>query len=205
MPTDIEWPAIALRLALTAIPSTVIGINRGELDRPVGLRRTMLVALAAAISVIQEIFFCRALKNRATRFYIDQEHRGELVFAFEPPLPSSSGLHRDSAALDNKGQTCTLQYEFRWHAAQSVQKALDLVHELGGSPGVIKIQSRAIGRPQHKRPTSRGCSGFRRCRVFLAGDLVLPDWRGLPDPLNLRPNLIPRARQQRRQPDATEA
>jgi len=53
MPTDIEWPAIALRLALTAIASAVIGINRGELDRPVGLRTTMLVALAAAISMIQ--------------------------------------------------------------------------------------------------------------------------------------------------------
>jgi putative Mg2+ transporter-C (MgtC) family protein len=53
MPTDLEWPAIALRLALTAIASAAIGINRGELDRPVGLRTTMLVALAAAISMIQ--------------------------------------------------------------------------------------------------------------------------------------------------------
>jgi putative Mg2+ transporter-C (MgtC) family protein len=51
--TDIEWPAIAVRLALTVIASAVIGVNRGELDRPVGLRTTMLVALAAAISMIQ--------------------------------------------------------------------------------------------------------------------------------------------------------
>ena len=53
MPTDIEWPAIALRVALTAIASAVIGINRDELDRPVGLRTTMLVAIAAAISMGQ--------------------------------------------------------------------------------------------------------------------------------------------------------
>jgi len=53
MPTHIEWPAIALRLILTAVASAAIGINRGELDRPVGLRTTMLVALAAAISMIQ--------------------------------------------------------------------------------------------------------------------------------------------------------
>ena len=53
MPTDIEWPAIALRLALTAIASAAIGVNRGELDRPVGLRTTMLVAITAAISMIQ--------------------------------------------------------------------------------------------------------------------------------------------------------
>lgn len=53
MPTDIEWPAIALRLALTAIASAAIGINRGELDRQVRLRTTMLVAITAAISMIQ--------------------------------------------------------------------------------------------------------------------------------------------------------
>jgi len=53
MPAHIEWSAIALRLVLTAIASAAIGVNRGELDRPVGLRTTMLVALAAAISMIQ--------------------------------------------------------------------------------------------------------------------------------------------------------
>jgi putative Mg2+ transporter-C (MgtC) family protein len=53
MPTHIEWSAIALRLALAAIASAAIGINRGELDRPVGLRTTMLVALAAAIAMTQ--------------------------------------------------------------------------------------------------------------------------------------------------------
>jgi putative Mg2+ transporter-C (MgtC) family protein len=53
MPTHIDWPIIALRLALTAIAGAAIGLNRGEHDRPVGLRTTMLVALAAAISMIQ--------------------------------------------------------------------------------------------------------------------------------------------------------
>jgi putative Mg2+ transporter-C (MgtC) family protein len=53
MPTHIEWSSIALRLALTAIASAAIGLNRGEHNRPVGLRTTMLVALAAAISMIQ--------------------------------------------------------------------------------------------------------------------------------------------------------
>jgi len=53
MPTQIEWSPIALHLALTVIASAAIGINRGGLDRPVGLRTTMLVALAAAISMIR--------------------------------------------------------------------------------------------------------------------------------------------------------
>ena len=53
MPLHIEWWDIALRLALSALASGAIGVNRGEEDRPVGLRTTMLVTLAAAISMIQ--------------------------------------------------------------------------------------------------------------------------------------------------------
>jgi putative Mg2+ transporter-C (MgtC) family protein len=53
MPTHIEWSSIALRLALTAVASAAIGLNRGEHDRPAGLRTTMLVGLAATISMIQ--------------------------------------------------------------------------------------------------------------------------------------------------------
>jgi putative Mg2+ transporter-C (MgtC) family protein len=47
------WVEILLRLALSALASAAIGVNRGEQDRPVGLRTTMLVTLAAAISMIQ--------------------------------------------------------------------------------------------------------------------------------------------------------
>src|SRR5579885_724104 len=53
MTPELEWPAIALRLALTVLASAAIGLNRGEQDRPVGLRTTMLVALAAAIAMIE--------------------------------------------------------------------------------------------------------------------------------------------------------
>jgi putative Mg2+ transporter-C (MgtC) family protein len=53
MPLHIEWWDVALRLVLSGLASAAIGINRGEEDRPVGLRTTMLVTLAAAISMIQ--------------------------------------------------------------------------------------------------------------------------------------------------------
>jgi putative Mg2+ transporter-C (MgtC) family protein len=53
MPLHLGWSAIALRLALTAFAGAAIGINRSEQDRPAGLRTTMLVALAAAIAMIQ--------------------------------------------------------------------------------------------------------------------------------------------------------
>jgi putative Mg2+ transporter-C (MgtC) family protein len=235
MPINIEWSAIAVRLVLTAVASAAIGINRGELDRPVGLRTTMLVALAAAISMIQVNLLLpsagkpsgsfvvldlmrlplgvlsgmgfigagaivrrndlvQGVTTAATlwyvtmmglcfgggqiglglaalalalivlwclkwveRRYIDRERRAELVFAFEAGtaieqqimrqfVASGFALHPRSAAFDDQGQTCTLQYEVRWHAAQEAQKALDLVHKFGGSPGVVRIEWRAIGR-----------------------------------------------------------
>lgn len=53
MTTDLHWSEIALRLGLTFVAGTLIGINRGEHARPAGLRTTLLVCLAASIAMIQ--------------------------------------------------------------------------------------------------------------------------------------------------------
>jgi putative Mg2+ transporter-C (MgtC) family protein len=53
MTTNLTWDDIALRLALTFMAGTLIGINRGEHARPAGLRTTLLVCLAASIAMIQ--------------------------------------------------------------------------------------------------------------------------------------------------------
>jgi putative Mg2+ transporter-C (MgtC) family protein len=53
MPTHLDWTEIALRLALSVFAGTVIGLDRGQHGRPVGLRTTLLVCLAAAVSMIQ--------------------------------------------------------------------------------------------------------------------------------------------------------
>jgi putative Mg2+ transporter-C (MgtC) family protein len=53
MPLYLDWPDIAVRLVLTGFASALIGLNRGEHNRPVGLRTTMLVAYAAAIAMLQ--------------------------------------------------------------------------------------------------------------------------------------------------------
>jgi putative Mg2+ transporter-C (MgtC) family protein len=53
MPLTLGWQDIALRLILTIVAGTLIGINRGEHGRPAGLRTTLLVCLAASIAMIQ--------------------------------------------------------------------------------------------------------------------------------------------------------
>jgi putative Mg2+ transporter-C (MgtC) family protein len=53
MSTTITWTEIALRLFLTILAGTLIGINRGEHGRPAGLRTTLLVCLAASLAMIQ--------------------------------------------------------------------------------------------------------------------------------------------------------
>jgi putative Mg2+ transporter-C (MgtC) family protein len=53
MPLTLGWNEIALRLALSVIAGLLIGLERGEHGRPAGLRTTLLVCLAAAVSMIQ--------------------------------------------------------------------------------------------------------------------------------------------------------
>jgi putative Mg2+ transporter-C (MgtC) family protein len=53
MSTTITWQDIALRLGLAFVAGACIGFNRGEHGRPAGLRTTLLVCLAACISMIQ--------------------------------------------------------------------------------------------------------------------------------------------------------
>jgi putative Mg2+ transporter-C (MgtC) family protein len=53
MPVTLQWHDIAVRLFLTIVAGTLIGINRGEHGRPAGLRTTLLVCLAASVAMIQ--------------------------------------------------------------------------------------------------------------------------------------------------------
>jgi putative Mg2+ transporter-C (MgtC) family protein len=53
MPLSPTYPDIALRLALTLLAGGLIGFNREVRGEKAGLRTTMLVALAAAVAMIQ--------------------------------------------------------------------------------------------------------------------------------------------------------
>ena len=53
MPTHLGWQEIVLRLTFTVLAGAVVGLNRGEHGQPAGLRTTLLVCLAASVSMIQ--------------------------------------------------------------------------------------------------------------------------------------------------------
>lgn len=53
MLVTLTWHDIALRLALTFVTATLMGIDRGEHRRPVGLRTTLLLSLAACIAMLE--------------------------------------------------------------------------------------------------------------------------------------------------------
>lgn len=53
MPLEISWHDIAIRLLLTVVAGAVIGLNREEHGQAAGLRTTLLVCLAASLSMIQ--------------------------------------------------------------------------------------------------------------------------------------------------------
>jgi putative Mg2+ transporter-C (MgtC) family protein len=52
MPVTLDWKEISLRLGMTVIAGLIIGFNRGEHGRPAGMRTTLLVCLAASLSMI---------------------------------------------------------------------------------------------------------------------------------------------------------
>jgi putative Mg2+ transporter-C (MgtC) family protein len=53
MSTELTWSQIALRLACTLLAGILVGLNRGEHGHTAGLRTTILVCLAASVSMIQ--------------------------------------------------------------------------------------------------------------------------------------------------------
>jgi putative Mg2+ transporter-C (MgtC) family protein len=53
MPLTLDWPDILLRLGLAVFAGTALGLNRTERGMTAGLRTTLLVTLAAAVSMIQ--------------------------------------------------------------------------------------------------------------------------------------------------------
>ncbi len=53
MSAHLEWSDIAVRLLYTVAAGALIGFDRGEHGRPAGLRTTILVALAACLSMIE--------------------------------------------------------------------------------------------------------------------------------------------------------
>lgn len=53
VPPEIHWPSIALRLVLTLIGGGLLGADRSRNGHPAGLRTTLLVAIAASVSMIQ--------------------------------------------------------------------------------------------------------------------------------------------------------
>src|ERR1700754_4630304 len=53
MPVTLTWEQITLRIALAAIASFLIGYNRDERGKALGIRTTMLVCLAATLAMVQ--------------------------------------------------------------------------------------------------------------------------------------------------------
>jgi len=53
MPLTIGWRDIALRLLVTVVAGAASGWNRGKTGHPAGLRTSLLVCLAASLSMIE--------------------------------------------------------------------------------------------------------------------------------------------------------
>jgi putative Mg2+ transporter-C (MgtC) family protein len=53
MPMMLSWSDIVVRLFLSVVAGTLVGLNRGESGKVAGLRTTLLVCLAACLAMLQ--------------------------------------------------------------------------------------------------------------------------------------------------------
>jgi putative Mg2+ transporter-C (MgtC) family protein len=70
MPVTLDWQQIALRLVLTVAAGLVIGFNRGEHGRPAGMRTTLLVCMAASLSMIQANLLMNSVGKAQNSFVV---------------------------------------------------------------------------------------------------------------------------------------
>lgn len=70
MSVEITWQEVAVRLGLAFITGAVVGLNRGEHARPAGLRTTVLLCLAAAVSMVQANLLMDSTGKTASSFVV---------------------------------------------------------------------------------------------------------------------------------------
>jgi len=70
MPVIIDWRDVSIRLIWTVVAGLVIGFNRGEHGRPAGMRTTLLVCLAASISMIQANLLMNSVGKTSDSFVV---------------------------------------------------------------------------------------------------------------------------------------
>lgn len=70
MPPVIGWPEVLLRLVLTVAAGFLIGLNRGEHGHAAGIRTTILVCLAASLSMIQANLLLETVGKHADSFVV---------------------------------------------------------------------------------------------------------------------------------------
>jgi putative Mg2+ transporter-C (MgtC) family protein len=70
MPVTLTWEQIALRILLAAVASFLIGYNRDERGKRLGIRTTMLVCLAAALAMLQANLLMNSTGKSPTSFVV---------------------------------------------------------------------------------------------------------------------------------------
>lgn len=67
---ELHWPAIVVRLILTLLAGTLLGMDRSRYGHPAGLRTVLLVTLAASVAMIQMDLLLPTSGKTATSFSV---------------------------------------------------------------------------------------------------------------------------------------
>ena len=106
MPVILDWQQVTLRIVLTVVAGLIIGFNRGEHGRPAGMRTTLLVCLAASLSMIQANLLMNSVGKAHDSFVV--------LDLMRLPLGILSGMGFIGAGRDpEKGRPCIGDHDCR--------------------------------------------------------------------------------------------
>jgi putative Mg2+ transporter-C (MgtC) family protein len=71
VPLTVTWTDAAVRIALTVMAAAAIGFDRGVEGHPAGMRTTLLVALAACLSMLQANWLMNTVGKTPDSFVLD--------------------------------------------------------------------------------------------------------------------------------------
>lgn len=83
MPVTLTWEQIALRILLASAASSLIGYNRDERGKRLGIRTTMLVCRAATLAMLQ----ANLLMNTTGKTSSSQRFPLSLLFSGTDEIP----------------------------------------------------------------------------------------------------------------------
>jgi hypothetical protein len=134
MPLTLTWADVTVRTLLTLVAGAAIGFDRGERGQVAGLRTTLLVSLAACLSMVQANWLTNSIGRTPDSFVVLDLMRLPLG------IPSATPSRRGD---ENGGALCEMHGLFKQKSRLDVHEMPPVIAALTRKPEVVRLEWRS--------------------------------------------------------------